>query len=312
MVTQVGRVDDRAANQAAWDAIQQAKAEGLVDKTDVIETIDYRDYEANVRAFAEAGYDVVVTVGNDAGAATYTIAALYPEVYFIGADQRPSVDRENLTNLVWLVFREDRLGFLAGALAAGMTKTGKIGAVCGSDAWPPMKSYGDGFMAGVLYINPNVKATVTYHNEVSQNASLNDPGWGASAANSLLEEGADIVFGVGGTTGNSALEAAASHGAYVIGADIDQYFALPAAAPRMLTSVLKLVTPGVFDLLKAARDAMDNMIAFRKGIYYGQIDFAPYHELDALIPAMIKQKMAALPKALLSGDIRPNELFPTP
>jgi basic membrane protein A len=312
LVTQVGRVDDQAANQAAWDAIQQAKAEGLAEKTDVIETIDYRDYEANVRAFVEAGYDVVVTVGNDAGAATYTIAALYPKVYFIGADQRSSVDQENLPNLVWLVFPEDHLGFLAGALAAAMTQTGKVGAVCGSDAWPPMKSYGDGFMAGVLYINPDVKATVTYHNEVSLNASLYDTGWGEAAANSLLDEGADIVFGVGGTTGSSALESAASRGAYVIGADIDQYFALPAAAPRMLTSVHKLVKPGVFNLLKAARDSLDNKSAFREGIYYGQIDFSPYHELDKLIPATMKQQMAALLKDLLSGDIRPNELIPTP
>jgi basic membrane protein A len=263
LVTQVGRVDDQAANQAAWDAIQQAKSEGLVDITDVIESIDYRDYEANARAFAEAGYDVVVTVGNDAGAATYTIAALHPQVYFIGADQRPSVDQDNLPNLVWLVFREDHLGFLAGAMAAAMTQTNKVGAVCSSDAWPPMKSYGDGFMSGVRYINPNVKATVTYHNEVGQIASLNDPGWGESAANSLLDEGADVVFGAGETTGSSALESSASCGAYVIGADIDQYFTLPAAAPRMLTSVLKLVTPGVFDLLKSARDAQDNNSAFQ-------------------------------------------------
>ena len=312
LVTQVGRVDDQAANQSAWDAIQQAKSEGLADKIDVIETIDYRDYEANLRVFAEAGYDVLVTVGNDVSAATYKIAALYPEVYFIGADQRSSADQDNLPNLVWLVFPEDHLGFLAGALAAAMTQTGKVGAVCGSDVWPPMKSYGDGFMAGVLYINPDVKATVTYHNEVSLNASLNDPGWGASAANSLLDEGADIVFGTGGTTGSSALESAASRGAFVIGADIDQYFALPAAAPRMLTSVLKLVKPGVFNLLKAARDAVDNMSAFREGIYFGQIDFSPYHELDRLIPATVKQQMAALLKDLISGDIRPNELFPTP
>ncbi len=305
-------MDDRASNQAAWGAIQQAKSEGLADKTAIIETINSRDYEANVRVLAEAGYDVVVTVGNDAGTATHTIAGLYPEIYFIGADQRPFGDPDKLPNLVWLVFPENQLGFLAGALAAAMTQTGKVGAVCGSDAWSPMKSYGDGFMAGVLYINPDVKATVTYHNEVSQKASLSDPGWGESAANMLLDEGADIIFAAGGTTGTSALEAVASRGAYAIGADIDQYLALPVAAPRMLTSVLKIVAPGVLDLLRAAREAQDNHSPFQTGIYYGQIDFAPYHELDALIPTKVKQQMAALPQALLSGDIHLNELIPTP
>ena len=312
LVTQVGRLDDQAENQAAWEAIQQAKSDGLADKVAVIETIDSRDYEANTRVFADAGYDVVVTVGNDAEAPTFSIAGLYPKVYFIGVDQRPPVDQHNLPNLVWLVFPEDHLGFLAGALAAAVTQTGKVGAVFASDALLPMKLYGDGFLAGALYSNPEVKATVTYHNEVAQGTSLDDPGWGEAAANSLVDEEVDIIFAAGGSTASSALEAAASRGVYAIGAEIDQYVALPAAAPRMLTSVLKLITPGVSDLLKAARGASDTQSAFRMGIYFGQIDFASYHELAALIPDEVKQQMAALPKALLSGDIHPNELVPAP
>lgn len=312
LVTQVGLVDDRATNQATWDAILQAKSEGLANKIASIETIDYQDYLANTRVFAEAGYDVVVTVGDDASAATYITAGQYPAVYFIGSDQHTSADENNPANLVRLVFQENQLGFLAGAMAAAMTQTGRVGAVCGSDAWLPMKLYGDGFLAGAIYINQQVKATVSYHNEVGVNASLNDPGWGKAAATILIDEGADTIFATGGTTGSSALEAAASHGAYVIGAEIDQYYAIPAAAPRMLTSVLKLITPGVLDLLRAARDAQDNSSPFRAGIYYGQIDYASFHELAGAIPENVKQQMASLPQALLSGGIHLFEPVPTP
>ena len=305
-------MDDRASNQSTWDAILQAKSEGLANKFASIETVDYQDYLANTRVFAEAGYDVVVTVGDDASAATYTTAGQYPAVYFIGADQHTSAEENNLPNIVRLDFRENQLGFLAGAMAAAMSQTGRVGAVCGSDAWLPMKLYGDGFLAGAIYINPQVKATVSYHSEGGVNASLNDPGWGEAAATSLIDEGADAIFATGGTTGSSALDAAASHGAYVIGAEIDQFIALPGAAPRMLTSVLKLITPGVLDLLRAARDAQENSGPFRTGIYYGQIDYAPYHELAGEIPENVKQQMASLPQALLSGEILLSEPVPTP
>ncbi len=305
-------MDDRAANQAAWDAILQAKSEGLSNNIALIETIDYQDYGANTRVFAEAGYDVVVTVGDDASAATYAIAGQYPAAYFIGADQHPSGEENNRSNLIRLVFRENQLGFLAGAMAAAITQTSRVGAVCGSDEWLPMKLYGDGFLAGAIYINPQIKATVSYHNEVGVNASLNDPGWGDAAANSLIDEGADTIFATGGTTGSTAIEAAASRGAYVIGAEIDQYFALPAAAPRMLTSVLKLITPGVLDLLRAAKDAQDTSGPFRAGIYYGQIDYASFHELAGVIPQNVKEQLAPLPQTLLSGDIHLLDPLPTP
>lgn len=304
LVTETGRVDDRATNQAAWEGIQQAKAEGLADKTATIETIDSRDYEENMRVFAEAGYDVIVTVGTGSSAATYSIAGQSPKSYFIGADQRPSEDEASLPNLIWLVFPEDRLGFLAGALAAAMTQTNQVGAVSVNGAWPAMKLYGEGFIAGAQYSNADVKATVTYHNDVGLGESFNDPAWGTATANTLVDGGTDVIFGIGGTTGSSALDSAATRGAFVIGADIDQYFLLPVAAPRMLTSVLKLIAPGVTNLLRAAKDAQTRKSAFQTGVYIGQIGFAPYHELATLIPEDVKQRMLSLPQALLSGEIR--------
>ncbi len=267
-----------SSNQAAWEGIQKSKSDGFTDLIEFIETIDSRDYEENIGVFAESGYDVIVTVGHLASAATYALAKQYPDVYFIGADQRPSDDLESLPNLVWLVFPEDRLGFLAGAMAASMSLTYQVGAVGGSDALPTMKLYGNGFISGALYINPEMKVNVNFHNDVGIGESINDPEWGTKTATTLVDEGVDIIFGFGGTTGSGALEAAAGRGAFAIGADFDQYLSLPDAGPHMLTSVLKFIAPGIEDLLEAAREAQTSKGAFRMGIYFGQLGFAPYHD----------------------------------
>jgi basic membrane protein A len=96
LVTEVGRRDDQAYNQSAWEGIQQAESDGVADWIASIETIDARDYDENIRVFAEAGYDVIVTVGYDLQAATYAASGQYSSIYFIGADQRPLEDQGSL------------------------------------------------------------------------------------------------------------------------------------------------------------------------------------------------------------------------
>jgi basic membrane protein A and related proteins len=304
LVTDVGRRDDHAYNQATWDGIQQVKSNGVANWIASIETVDARDYEENIRVFGEAGYDVVVTVGSALSEATRAAASSYPDSYFIGVDQDQSTNQDFSLNLTGLVFAEDQIGYLAGALAALMSQSGQIGAVCASDALPSMQRYGEGFLAGAAYISPQVKATVTYHNDVGLDKTFDDPDWGAATANSLVDSGTDIIFGVGGDTGNNAIVAAVARGAYAIGADTDQYYALPVAAPHLYLSVLKMISPGIMELIKTAKDAQAGNSVFQNGNYEGQVGLSPYHDLDSSVPDEVKLRMTELNKALLSGEIQ--------
>jgi basic membrane protein A len=304
LVTGLAGLDDRSYNQAAWQGLQMAKANGTVDWTASIETVNARDYEANALVFAEAGYDAIVTVGDALGAATYKVARQYPQLYFIGVDQSLAQDQEVLPNLTDLVFPEDQLGFLAGAMAAMMTETGQVGAVCGSDASPAMPRYGEGFRLGAAYVDPAVKVTVIYHNEVGLDKTFNDPEWGAATAGTLIDSGADVIFGVGGETGANALVEAATRGVFGIGADTDQYYALPVAAPRLLTSPIKLITPGVSELLDLVKGAQTRTSIFPAGNYQGQVGLAPYHDLEASIPDQVKARMTLLNQDLASGQVQ--------
>ncbi len=304
LVTDIGRRDDRAYNQAAWEGIQKAESDGVTDWVASIETVDARDYEDNISVFAEAGYDVIVTVGDAMGEATRTVAKVYPDSYFIGVDQDQSAKQDFSPNLSGLVFAEDQIGFLAGALAALMSKTGQIGAVCASDEMPFMKQYGEGFLAGAAYINPEVKATVIYHNDVGLDKTFVDPEWGAAQAISLVDSGTDIIFGVGGATGSNAIVAAVMHSAFGIGADIDEYYTLPVAAPHLFVSVLKLIAPGIAELIKTARGTQAGNSIFPAGNYMGQAGLSPYHDLDSSVPDPVKLRMTELNQALISGETR--------
>ena len=312
LVTEAGRRDDHAYNQAAWEGILQAKNSGVTDWVASIETVDARNYGDNIDIFAQAGYDVIVTVGDGMGDATRAAAAAYPDTYFIGVNQDQSTNQDFNPNLTGLVFAEDQIGYLAGALAALMSKTGQIGAVCASDAIPQMKLYGEGFLAGAAYINPEVKATVTYHNDVGLDKTLIDPDWGAATANAMVDSGTDIIFGVGGETGKNAIVAAVTRGIYGIGADTDQYYAIPVAAPHLYASVLEMIAPGVAELIKAAKSAQGGGSAFPSGNYQGQVGLSSYHDQDSSIPDEVKQRMTELDQGLLEGTLQTGVALTSP
>jgi basic membrane protein A len=304
LVTSGGHLEDDSYNQAAWNGVRQSKTSGVADWIGSIETVDVRDYEENIRVFGDAGYDVIVTVGTDIAEATLTEANAYPGIYFIGVDQDQSANQEYTPNLVGLIFREDEIGYLAGALAASLTKTGEIAAVLGSDASPAMQRYGQGFINGAISIDPALVPTVLYHNDVGAEKSLDDPEWGAEQANSLVDTQVDILFGAGGKTGSYAIVAAVMRGAYAIGADTDEYYSLPVAAPHLYTSVTKQYGPGISELIKAAKDAQAQTSGFPSGNYTGSIGLAPYHDLESSVTEEVKQHMTDLLENLSTGDIQ--------
>lgn len=309
LVTDVGKINDKSFNQSAWEGVQRAQAE-LGATVQYIETADAKDYDKNIATFADEGYDTIVTVGFGMGEATVKAAGLYPDIKFIGVDQFQAWQFDDdaandVANVAGLNFPEDNAGFLVGALAAMMSKSNHIGAVCGTDAVPPVWRFGEGYKAGAAHADGMLGTTTTvdvvYHSDVGFDKTFTDPEWGAQTAKSMMDQGADAIFGCGGITGNGAITAAAQAGAYAIGVDTDQYLTLPEAAPRMLSSAMKLIVPGVFDLVKSVQDG-----SFVNGNITGTAGYAPYHDLDSEVPAEVKTAMEAINAGLLDGSIKTN------
>lgn len=297
LVTDVGKVDDKSFNESTWRGVQRAQKE-LSAVAQYIETTDPKDYGKNIATFAEEHYDTVITVGFALGEATRAAAAQFPDVRFIAVDQfqAPGTEKPNVTGLV---FPEDQAGYLVGALAALMTKSGKIGAVLATDVIPPVYRFGEGFRAGVTQTNPKAELNIVYHNDVGVDRTFTDPEWGKTTAHSMIDKGVDIVFGGGGKTGNGALLGAAEKDVLAIGVDTDQYFTVPEARKVLLTSAMKKLDEGVFELLKQAKGS-----ALPSGNVVGKAGFAPFHDVEARVPAEVKAKIEALEKGLADGAVK--------
>jgi branched-chain amino acid transport system substrate-binding protein len=301
LVTDIGTVDDKGFNQSAWEGVKIAKEKGLVQIAQIIETKNANDYVNNINVLADTGYDAIVTVGWPMTQATRDAALKYPKVLFIGVDQ--IAEEPWPANLAGLNFPEDQAGFLVGALAAQMSKSGFITAICGPSEVPPVWRFGEGFRAGAAFADKQTGrktiVEVVYH-ELNDKA-FSDFEWGADIAKALVDKGADVVFGCGGVTGNGAVTAAAQAGRYAIGIDSDQYFTLPEAAPRMLSSAMKDITPGVFNLLESASYG-----SFKGGYRLGGVTYAPYHDLEPEVPAEVKIWMEDVFNGLKTGTIKTN------
>lgn len=298
LVTDVGEVDDKSFNQSAWEGAQQAAQELGAAKVDFIETKDAKDYGANIALFADQGYDIIVTVGFAMGEATAVAAATYPNVDFIGVDQ---FQGETIANVAGLIFPEAKSGFLAGALAGMITTSNTIASVLGTDLVPPVVAFNEGYKAGARYVNPSINIIDTYH-PGGLDVAFTDPEWGASTAQQAIGNGADVIFGAGGKTGNGALiEVASNPGLYCIGVDTDQWETVPEAHPCLVSSAMKLITPGVVDLAKLS--AAGN---FPGGNYVGEVGLAPFHDFEDQIPQQVKDTLDEIDAGLRDGSISPG------
>jgi basic membrane protein A len=310
LVTDVGGVNDKSFNQSAWDGTTKGGTDFGMD-VKFIESKQPTDYEKNIDQFATSGYDVIITVGFLMGDATAAKAKQYPNIKFAIIDnayfptkgvaycddtKKDCYVDGGLTNVTSLMFQEDQVGFLAGVLAGGMTKTGTVCTVSGMEI-PPVVRFVVGFQNGAKWMKSDAKTLNVYI------PSFTDPAKGKETGQSMISQGCDVVFGVGGNTGNGGLLAAKEKGLMAIGVDVDQYYTYPEVSSALMTSAAKNVNVAVYNYLKSISDGSVKAGVFTANVQNGGVGLAPYHDWDAKIPQAVKDKVDAALKGLKDGSI---------
>jgi basic membrane protein A len=302
MVSDIGGVDDASFNQNTWEGLARARDE-LGVCAQFIESQAQADYEKNITEFAEQDYDLIITVGYLLGDATAKMAAEYPDIKFGIVDFAYD---PGIANVQGIVFATDQAAFLGGYLAAYWVDTQdpadpKVGYVAGMQI-PTVEIFVAGYDAGIKYYNEQKGKNVGFSGVYV--GDFEAPDQGKIQGNSLIDEGADLILGIGGKTGNGGLTAAKERGKWGFGVDVDQYYTLPNEKDILVTSVIKRLDNAVFATVQSV---LDGTFA-GGGVYVGTLEnggvaLAPYHDFDDQIPNSIRQELDAISAGIVDGTI---------
>ncbi|MFG2596999.1 BMP family protein [Streptomyces sp. NPDC048462] len=253
MAYDVGGRGDNSFNDSAARGLDKAKKEFDADTKELTAKTGETpaDREQRLQSLAEGGYDPVIAIGFAYKDAVDKIAAEYPKVNFGLVD---SVS--DAKNVASIVFTEEQGSYLAGVAAALKSKDGQVGFIGGVDL-PLIKKFAAGFQQGVIDTNPKAKVQIQYLSTGSDLSGFGSPDKGKAAAKGMLDKGVDVIFAAAGGSGAGSIEAVAGQkGAWSIGVDSDQALdpALAKYKDTILTSVVKNVDAGVFDLVKSVKD----------------------------------------------------------
>jgi basic membrane protein A len=316
-VTDTGGIDDKSFNQNQWEGVERA-AKDFGIEAQFIQSDEATQYEPNLTEFASQGYDLVVAAGFFLGADTAKVAALYPDVKFTIFDYAypdPSLPEGTpgrdacIPNVMGQVFKTDQAAFLAGYVAAGMTKSGKLGYFGGAKI-PTVTIFGVGFQQGMEYYN-QVHGTsvelIGWDNETGEGiftGDFSDLTKGKEATESLFDEGADIFMGVGGLIGSPGFDVARERGGYGIWVDTDGYYSVPGVEDVILTSVMKKMDTSNYTVIKDALEGnFKGCTNYIGDLANGGVDLAPYHDVASKVPDELAAEVDALKAKIISGEI---------
>lgn len=307
-VTDTGGIDDNSFNQTAWKGVQDAEKElGIGGR--FLESQAETDYEANINSLLGGQCDIIITVGFLLGDATKKAAESNPGQKFSIVDFAYDPP---IPNVVGQIYATDEAAFLAGYLAAGMTKTGAVGTFGGINI-PPVTIFMDGFAAGVAHYNQQKGTSVTvlgwdpatreglFTNNFE---SLDD---GRAFAQNLLDEGADIVLPVAGPVGLGSAALADEVGTdrlMIIGVDADLYLTDPDKKQVYLTSIMKRMDSTVMDVIRMAQEGTFKGGVLEGTLASGGVDIAPFHDFEDAVPAELKAELDAIRAGIIDGSIK--------
>jgi basic membrane protein A len=234
-ITDVAGLDSRA-DAAGWLGVREALHGLPCTHGDLGVPVHPSDYRRLLHAYA--GYDLVIAGSFLLTDEAVDIARANPATHVVLVD--PLVAPAAMANLAVLVFRDDQAAYLAGALAAMVSQSGVVAGVYGPGGYTDQRNRA-GFEHGARYVNAATRVLGAYQ-PAEDGLPYTNPGWGAAQAKAFVRQGADVIFGDGGSTGRGAVRGAAQAGSGCIGTEVGDD---PAAADCLLASTIKHVDRGV-------------------------------------------------------------------
>ncbi|WP_267641079.1 BMP family lipoprotein [Haloarchaeobius amylolyticus] len=307
MLYATGGLGDDSFNDMANRGVKLARVRhGIEYKNEVPAGVDeIGTLQAQYAKSAQPAFDLTVCVGFLQQEPLSKTAKQYPDQRFMLVDS--VVDRDNVANYV---FKEHegsfQVGVLAGALTgqgfsagAGQTRLDRktVGFVGGIESGL-IKKFEAGFMAGAKHADPDVEVLSEYV------GSFSDIEGGKQAAQSMYDEGADIVYHAAGGTGLGVFQAAQQNGRFAIGVDSDQSESDPRYANVILASMVKRVDTAVFNAIQNVHEGEYNGGSVQSlGLEQDGVAVAYGNDLGPQIPETATNQIDDTRSKIVNGEI---------
>lgn len=308
MVTDLGGIDDKSFNASAWAGLQAAQKEAANVEPKYVASSSEADYEPGLRSYVSQSCNFILAVGGLMGEVTTKVAKESASSQFGIVDSN-----SGNSNVYPMQFATHQAAFLAGYLAAGYSKSGKV-ATYGGMKIPPVTIFMDGFADGVTHYNTvkSKNVQVLGWDKKAQNGSFADSfidqNKGKSITNTLVSQGADIVMPVAGGTGLGTAQVAKDSAGKVSVIWVDQDGCVSAAqyCDVFLSTVVKNIEGAVKEVV--VKGAKGEKLAADAG-YVGDlkndgVSLGSFNKFDSKVDAALKAELETLKADIISGKVK--------
>jgi basic membrane protein A len=254
------------------------------------------DLQHTLQSLIDKGCTAIICSGAYYAQPIENLARKHPHVNFVLVDGQALSYPQNVAAIV---FKQNEASYLAGTLAAIMSKTGRIGFI-GATRDVGIQDFLDGYQAGAQKARRNISLDIAYVADKSKSKPFGDPKTAEAMALDMYKEGVDIIFAAAGASGAGVIDAARKTGNFVIGVDQDQDGLAPG---YVLTSVIKRLDLAVYNIL---RDILDNRFqntVFIMDLKSGAVGLSDMRYTKVLIPAETLASLEQIENSINVGKI---------
>ena len=309
-----GGIDDKSFNASSWAGAQSVKSSSI--SVEYLPAASSADYAPNIKKFVDNKCTIIIGVGFAISSAIVASAKANPTINYAVVDDAALDCNADYSvcnpvkNVKGLTFATDQSAFLAGYVAAGTTKTGKV-ATYGGAPYPTVTIFMDGFAKGVAYYNKvkGTKVTVLGWDPAKKTGEFIGDFANTTKAlqtsKNFEQAGADIIMpvagGLGATTAQNSMDSKKS---YTIWVDTDGFVSANKYKSVLLTSVMKGLGESVAAAIKESASGKFTNTAYVGTLANGGTKIAPYHDLAKKVPAKVQNEVRKIAEDIKSGKLK--------
>jgi len=283
-----GPISDGTFNSAAHQGIKAAEQKYKI-KVSIQENTQSAQIEAALTRYAREGYAIVIGHGFQFAEPAKKIHKRFPKTWFIVNTAKVAA----APNLASFDNRWGDAGYVAGAVAASVSKTGTIGHIGGIPV-PVIQEYQEGFERGAKRIRPDIKVLTAVV------GSFSDIAKGKEITLSLIERGADVVTATGNENVVGTIQAAKEKNVMAIGTAFDS----AALAPETIvtTAIIRMdvnIDMAIGLVTSKKIEPKNYLLGFKEN----GVDLAPYRAFESKISDANKARIKQLIEDIKAGKV---------